>query len=197
MMTKRWDAVMILGLLLAMVFSMVADFDARCETVRDGVLRLHILANSDSQSDQALKLLVRDAILDETKADFAAAETLLAAEATAGELLPQIRATAEKALREAGCTDAVNISLVNMYFDTRTYGERTLPAGFYDAIRITIGAGEGHNWWCVMFPPLCVGTAMDSAELAAIDALGGGVEYRLSFASVEWLERLLKILKGQ
>lgn len=188
---------MILGLLLAMVFSMVAGFDARCETVRDGVLRLHILANSDSQSDQDLKLLVRDAILDETKADFAAAETLLAAEATAGELLPQIRATAEKALRRAGCTDAVNVSLVNMYFDTRTYGERTLPAGFYDAIRITIGAGEGHNWWCVMFPPLCVGTAMDSAELAAIDALGGGIEYRLSFASVEWLERLLKIVKGQ
>ena len=185
-MTKRWDMVLIVGLLLAVVVSMAAGFDSRCEAVRENVLRLHILANSDSEEDQALKLRA-------TEADFAAAksreETIEAAE----RLLPEIQATAEDTLTAAGCTDAVRVSIVNMYFETREYDGRLLPAGYYDAVRIELGAARGHNWWCVLFPQLCIGTAaaQDSRELEQIEKLRKVPEYRLSFALVEWLERLL------
>lgn len=190
-MTKRWDTVMMIGLLLAVALSLVVGFDAQCHAVRQGVLRFHVLANSDSEEDQALKLAVRDAVLQRTAECFAAADSLTDAETAAAQYLPEMKTCAEETLRAAGCSDAVQVKMVNMYFETRTYGERTLPAGCYDAVRIEIGEAAGQNWWCVMFPPLCIGTAADSAELQAIDALGEGVEYRLSFAAVEWLEALL------
>ena len=174
-MTKKWDRVLIFGLLLAVILSMAAGFDNECETVRENVLRLHILANSDSEEDQALKLRVRDAILRET----------------AEELLPKMKAVAEEALAQAGSTDAVRVALVNMYFETREYDGTILPAGYYDAVRIELGAAEGHNWWCVLFPQLCIGTAAEGSELDQIEKLAEGPEYRLSFALVEWLERLL------
>ena len=118
-MTKKWDRVLILGLLLAVVLSMAAGFDNECEAVREDVLRLHILANSDSEEDQALKLQVRDAILRETAADFAESGSQTETMARAEELLPKMKAVAEEALARAGSTDAVRVALVNMYFETR------------------------------------------------------------------------------
>lgn len=194
-MTKNWDAVLIFGLLLAVVITGIAGFGRDCEEVRSSVLRFHVLANSDSEEDQALKLLVRDAVLSETGDLFAAAQTLETAEQVASQHLGEIRETAEATLRAKGCNDSVQVNRVNMYFETRTYGEETLPAGYYDAIRIEIGEAKGHNWWCVMFPPLCIGTATDSEELRRIQALGEEPEYELSFAAVEWLESLLARLK--
>ena len=192
-MTKRWDMVLIVGLLLAVVVSMAAGFDSRCEAVRENVLRLHILANSDSEEDQALKLSVRDAVLRATEADFAAAKSSEETMEAAERLLPEIQEAAEDTLTAAGCTDAVRVSIVNMYFETREYDGRLLPAGYYDAVRIELGAARGHNWWCVLFPQLCIGTAaaQDSRELEEIEKLRKMPEYRLSFALVEWLERLL------
>lgn len=190
-MTKKWDRVLIFGLLLAVILSMAAGFDNECETVRENVLRLHILANSDSEEDQALKLRVRDAVLRETAADFAAAGDREDTVKTAGRLLTKMKTAAEKTLEEAGCRDTVRVSMVNMYFETREYDGAILPAGYYDAVRIELGAAEGHNWWCVLFPQLCIGTAADSEELERIEKLAEGPEYRLSFALVEWLERLL------
>lgn len=194
-MTKKLDTILILGLLLAVVFTGIAGFERKCEEVRSSVLRFHVLANSDSESDQALKLMVRDAVLAETADIFATADTLQAAEKTAAEHLPEIKATAEATLRAQGCNDPVRVSAVNMYFETRTYGERTLPAGSYDAIRIEIGEAKGHNWWCVMFPPLCIGAAANSEELKLIDELGEQPEWKLSFAAVEWFEALMEKLK--
>lgn len=190
-MTKKWDRVLIFGLLLAVILSMAAGFDNECETVRENVLRLHILANSDSEEDQALKLRVRDAVLRETAADFAAAGDREDTVKTAGRLLTKMKTAAEKTLEEAGCRDTVRVSMVNMYFETREYDGAILPAGYYDAVRIELGAAEGHNWWCVLFPQLCIGTAMEGPELEQIEKLAEGPEYRLSFALVEWLERLL------
>ena len=190
-MTKKWDRVLIFGLLLAVVLSMAAGFDNECETVRENVLRLHILANSDSEEDQALKLRVRDAVLRETAADFAAAGDREDTVKTAGRLLTKMKTAAEKTLEEAGCRDTVRVSMVNMYFETREYDGAILPAGYYDAVRIELGAAEGHNWWCVLFPQLCIGTATEGPELEQIEKLAEGPEYRLSFALVEWLERLL------
>lgn len=190
-MTKKWDRVLIFGLLLAVILSMAAGFDNECETVRENVLRLHILANSDSEEDQALKLRVRDAVLRETAADFAAAGDREDTVKTAGRLLTKMKTAAEKTLEEAGCRDTVRVSMVNMYFETREYDGAILPAGYYDAVRIELGAAEGHNWWCVLFPQLCIGTAAEGPELEQIEKLAEGPEYRLSFALVEWLERLL------
>lgn len=190
-MTKKWDRVLIFGLLLAVVLSMAAGFDSECEAVREDVLRLHILANSDSEEDQALKLQVRDAILRETAEDFAQSGSQTETMAMAKELLPRMKAAAERTLAQAGCTAAVRVALVNMYFETREYDGTILPAGYYDAVRIELGAAGGHNWWCVLFPQLCIGTAAEGPELAEIEKLAEGPEYRLSFALVEWLERLL------
>ena len=190
-MTKKWDRVLIFGLLLAVILSMAAGFDNECETVRENVLRLHILANSDSEEDQALKLRVRDAILRETAESFARSGSREETGRLARALLPKIEETARATLEAAGCTDAVRVALVNMYFETREYDGTILPAGYYDAVRIELGAAEGHNWWCVLFPQLCIGTATEGPELERIEKLAEGPEYRLSFALVEWLERLL------
>ena len=173
-MTKKWDRVLIFGLLLAVILSMAAGFDNDCETVRENVLRLHMLANSDSEEDQALKLRVRDAILRETAEDFAKSESQIETMARAEELLPKMKAVAEEALAQAGSTDAVRVALVNMYFETREYDGTILPAGYYDAVRIELGAAEGHNWWCVLFPQLCIGTAAEGPELEQIEKLAEG-----------------------
>ena len=119
-MTKKWDMVLILGLLLAVVVSVAAGFDGECDPVRQNVLRLHILANSDSEQDQALKLQVRDAVLRETAGSFEAAESLDTAEQTAAALLPRIEETARQTLAAHGCDDAVRVSPVS-------YTHLTLP----------------------------------------------------------------------
>ena len=197
-MTKKWDMVLILGLLLAVVVSVAAGFDGECDPVRQNVLRLHILANSDSEQDQALKLQVRDAVLRETAGSFEAAESLDTAEQTAAALLPRIEETARQTLAAQGCDDAVRVSLVNMYFETREYDGHTLPAGYYDAVRIELGAAAGHNWWCVMYPSLCVPAACDNYDSALDDSERDIVEnypkYEIKFKSVEvfeWLKNAL------
>ena len=171
-MTKRWDRALIFGLLLAVILSMAAGFDNRCEAVRENVLRLHILANSDSEEDQALKLRVRDAILRETAEDFAKSESQIETMARAEELLPKMKAVAEEALAQAGSTDAVRVALVNMYFETREYDGAILPAGYYDAVRIELGAAEGHNWWCVLYPNMCFqGSVYEVVDESSEEAL--------------------------
>ncbi|MCI9196031.1 MAG: stage II sporulation protein R [Angelakisella sp.] len=195
---RRLDAALGAGLLLAMLITPLAGFGQRCAQVRQEVLRLHILANSDSEADQALKLRVRDAVLEETGGLFAAAGTLEEAQAAALENLPAIEAAARRALAEAGSDAPVKAELTRMYFNTREYGEdTTLPAGEYQALRLSIGEARGRNWWCVMFPPLCVPAAEAAVEgqesKAAeedIEALNQEPHYRLSFAVVEWLEEL-------
>ncbi len=195
---RRLDAALGAGLLLAMLITPLAGFGQRCAQVRQEVLRLHILANSDSEADQALKLRVRDAVLEETGGLFAAAGTLEEAQAAALENLPAIEAAARRALAEAGGDAPVKAELTRMYFNTREYGEdTTLPAGEYQALRLSIGEARGRNWWCVMFPPLCVPAAEATVEgqesKAAeedIEALNQEPHYRLSFAVVEWLEEL-------
>ena len=187
-MTKRWDRALIFGLLLALVISMAAGFDNRCEAVRENVLRLHILANSDSEEDQALKLRVRDAILRETAESFAQSSSREETGRLARALLPQIEETARATLEAAGCTDAVRAGLVHMYFDTREYDGTILPAGYYDAVRIELGRAEGRNWWCVLYPGLCSFAQGGYALPAENDLVCG--QYILRFRLVDWAHRL-------
>lgn len=112
------------------------------------IVRLHVIANSDSDEDQALKLKVRDAILAHSKADFTQKSDV-------SKNLDTYKEIAEKTIRENGYNYRAEVEYGNFKFPTRHYDNIALPAGQYDAVRIKIGSAEGRNWWCVMFPPLC------------------------------------------
>lgn len=157
-------AVMAAGLVLTIIisnFSLLVRDGKELDELRSSVLRLHILADSDSKSDQQLKLMVRDALLDDSEEIFGDADSLEAAEANAREKLALIEAVAEETLRENGCNDEVSAEVTDMYFDERVYGDITMPAGDYRALRVTIGSAQGRNWWCVMYPPLCLPAACE------------------------------------
>ena len=158
---------------LAMALSLslalsLCGFAGECGEIRGRVLRLHVLANSDSAEDQALKLLVRDTIVQEAAGLFDTAANEAEALAQAQARLPELEAAAQQRVYDEGYDYEVHATLVNMYFTTRQYEAVTLPAGFYDALRITIGSGQGHNWWCVVFPPMCVSAATQAAELSDV-----------------------------
>ena len=138
--------------------------------LNEELIRLHVVANSDSAEDQTVKLQVRDAVihsLSEAMADIADMEQ---AKAYMEENLPKIQKTANDTLKSLGFTETAEVSLGKEVFDTRYYDTFTLPAGFYEALRITIGEGEGKNWWCVVFPTLCVPATAEGFEDVAAGA---------------------------
>lgn len=179
--------------------SFFTEYALACRRTREQVLRLHVIANSDSAADQAVKLRVRDAVLAETEALFAAAENAADAMEKIAPLLPAIEKTAAETLRRSGCRDRVQVRLTRAYFDTRAYGSVLLPAGKYHALQIVLGEGAGHNWWCVLFPPLCAPTAQNTAESAAFLAENGRVVSAESgrlirFKTVETVEKWIHLL---
>ena len=118
------------------------------------VLRFHVLANSDSEQDQALKLQVRDAVLDymrEKPKDMSLEQTVQWARSHTDE----IRKIGEDTVRAAGADQTVSVAVTTCYFPDKTYGDVTFPAGNYQALRIELGEAKGHNWWCVLYPNLC------------------------------------------
>ncbi|MBQ4366008.1 MAG: stage II sporulation protein R [Clostridia bacterium] len=154
-------ALLAMGLCVLLALTGAAESRDR---ISGAVLRLHVIANSDSAADQSVKLAVRDALLKESET-LAAAGSKRQAEHLTERLLQRFQHTAERTVRNSGSSDPVRVSLERAAFPTRTYGGVTLPAGDYDALRVVIGKGEGQNWWCVMFPPLCLPAAEKSAEL--------------------------------
>ena len=177
------------GLVLCLLIS-IGGVYGQAMGVREEVLRLHILANSDSTADQTLKLQVRDAVTAAAAAW--SADSPAAAREQAQAQLPRLEAVARETLRQAGCDDEVTAELTTMYFTTRQYGSTTLPAGTYDAVRITIGAGKGQNWWCVMYPPMCVGGAAGQDTLSPVTE---GEPYILRFKVLEWIESFLQLFR--
>jgi len=119
------------------------------------LLRLHVVANSDRAEDQKLKLAVRDAVL-----------ACRVGRVPTIEELKQVERAARDCLRSHGCSDRVQVSYTRMYFDTREYTDFALPAGYYQAVRVVIGEGEGKNWWCVVYPALCTDLAEGEQELS-------------------------------
>jgi len=195
---KRLEAALLAGIIVSLVVTVGADFSARAEQVRGGVLRLHVLAASDSDEDQAHKLAVRDSLLQKSEELFGSAADVEQAILLAEEHLEEMEQTAEQTLRQRGCADKVNARVVTTGFDTRSYGQNTLPAGQYRALQVIIGEGKGHNWWCVMYPPLCLPTACkqeDYTELKDIDRLTQSPDYRMGFAVVELWEKARALLQ--
>ncbi len=140
------------------------------------VLRFHILANSDSKEDQNLKMQVKEQVLSWIQEELSGEENLEETKEWMQEHLPKICEKAEEVIAKAGYSYAVSGSLVRDSFPDKTYGDVTFPAGEYDALRLVIGEGKGHNWWCVLYPALCFR-----------DAIGGVVEE-------EGKEKLRKVL---
>lgn len=124
--------------------------------IENSLVRLHILADSDSPEDQELKIKVRDALLAASDELFEPYSTKKEAEQSLSEKMDRIKEIANCTLAENGSSDTVTCELTQMPFDTRYYDDYTVPAGNYTALRIKIGSGKGKNWWCVMYPPLCV-----------------------------------------
>ncbi|MCI9609608.1 MAG: stage II sporulation protein R [Oscillibacter sp.] len=136
------------------------------QELSDKVVRLHVLANSDSQEDQALKLKVRDRILAYTEPLLAGAADRREAEALLRGQVLELERVAAQEIRANGCDYAVTIELEDTVFPTREYEGFTLPAGKYLALRTIIGEGAGQNWWCVVFPPLCAAASAEVPETA-------------------------------
>ena len=123
--------------------------------ISNSVLRLHVLANSDSDEDQNLKYIVRDNLLSYMNSLCSNVSSKQEAINIANEHLSDFKNLAKQTIVENGYSYDVDVQLGNFEFPTKTYGDISLPAGYYDALRVTIGEAKGQNWWCVMFPPLC------------------------------------------
>ena len=197
---KKLEMAAALGLILAIAMGDVSDVAAHLHKLEQGVLRLHILADSDSDEDQARKLLVRDALLEQSEELFAGCETLEEMKARAVEEQETIRLLAKTTLEANGCNDDVRVQLVQMTFDEREYEEITMPAGCYDAVRILIGEAKGHNWWCVMYPPLCLPAACEPEECfdaETTDLLREPEQYEVKLKCVELWDSFVSCLHGE
>lgn len=180
-------------------------FENDCEDIRQSLLRLHVIASGDTKEEQELKLKVRDAILEKGAAVFSQNDSLSDAESKIEDNLSLLKQTAENTIRENGYTYSATVELTKSYFPTRQYENITLPAGSYNAVKVIIGEGEGQNWWCVMFPPMCLPAASDSEKKLTdvlnekeMDIVTGGSKYEIRFWIVEkWQELKAKVVSSQ
>ena len=199
-MRKLW----ILALTVCLLFVVIGLLPVHGEAeIYDTVLRLHVLANSDSEEDQSLKLSVRDAILEVGNGLFDGCESREEAETLLKENLPLFEQTAKQTIAEAGYTYPVHLVLGEEEYPERTYGSICFPGGNYLSLRVIIGEGEGQNWWCVLYPPLCMSAAStqkkDEDAFVAVGLMGDQYRvitetdqptYRIRFKILEVFEEL-------
>lgn len=145
-------------------------------SLSNNLIRLHVVANSDSQEDQALKLDVRDAILSYMKEELKDSQSIEQTRHIVNENMAVITELANKEISAHGKNYTVDVSLGNYPFPAKSYGDVSLPSGYYQALKVVIGKGEGKNWWCVLFPPLCFvdathGTLPETAKNSLREAL--------------------------
>lgn len=193
----RWEWALLIALLVSFAWGTWADRTQ--QQLSDKVLRLHVLANSDSEADQALKRKVRDSVLETASAILADCPDRETAEQRLSAALPEIEDAARARIAAEGGKQTVTAELRPTVFPTREYEDFTLPAGEYLALQVVLGEGEGHNWWCVVFPPLCAETTsslsqtamaagLTEEEVALITESDG---YQLKFKAVELWEKLM------
>ena len=195
---KTWEIALMFGVLAAVVAGSWLNREQK--ELADRVIRFHVIANSDSDEDQALKLAVRDRVLAQAEAIYPEGATLAQAQEALEGHLNLLAAAGREVVEEQGYDYPVSASLEDCWFPTKEYGSFALPAGNYTALRVTIGEGRGQNWWCVAFPPLGLGAASETVNQAleaghftpAQGALvtGEGEEYVLKFKAMELLGEL-------
>lgn len=199
---KKIAKLVVSGLLLSAAFWLGTVASDKAVLSQD-LIRLHVVADSDSAEDQRIKLQVRDAIIEELESVMADLPDVESAKVYLQEHLPELEKIANDVLHSlnAGCQAVV--SFAKEAFPTREYDTFTLPAGVYESLRVTIGSGEGQNWWCVVFPNLCISATSDGFEDAAVGAgfsdrvtgtLSGQREYKVRFFILDcfgWVENWL------
>ena len=177
----------------------ILSFEAKSDGIRNSVLRMHVVANSDSEADQKLKLKVRDAVLEAGRELF---DGSISAEDAQEKLFPEkekLKEAALKAIEENGFDYGVDVFIGKTYYTTRTYDNSvTLPAGNYEAVNVIIGEGKGHNWWCVMFPPMCLPAAEADTEIDDVlsddelKLVKSNPEFEPRFKIVEIYEKIME-----
>lgn len=193
---KNIELGVLFGLICAIVLSF-ARFEVRCDELRENILRLHIIANSDSEADQSLKLAVRDEILKSSTDIFKDCRDISSACNIAKTQLDVIADKANSVIKQNGFNYTAAATVDDAYFETRQYDDFTLPAGTYKSLIVNLGEGKGKNWWCVVFPCVCVPTA-DDAELS--DSVSEGAaqtaqnpqKYIMKFKTAEIYEEFKK-----
>jgi len=169
------------------------------QTLAEKLIRFHVVADSDSARDQALKLAVRDALLEKLEPISRQTQSREQMQTRLLEALPELKAQAEQTLRRYGCSDCVAVTLREESFPTRYYPTFALPAGDYLSLRVQLGTAEGHNWWCVCFPTLCSAACTDEVTSVAagagfsadeIDWITNCDHYEIRFKVLEWLQSL-------
>ncbi len=190
---------LLLGLFCA-IFASLASFDVACEDLRHNVLRLHIIANSDSPEDQEVKLTVRDKILEAGSELFENETELSVAEDKAKTNLKLFKSTADNILEKNNFSYTATAEIGNAYFETREYEDFTLPAGNYRSLIIKLGEGKGKNWWCVVFPAVCIPAAedarlSDSTSENSAQIAENPDKYVMKFKTVEIYEDLKRLFK--
>ncbi len=168
---KRWEIALLLGLAVTVLVSSWAEY--RETELATRVVRFHVLANSDSEADQALKLKVRDSVLALADGYLADCTSVTEAKDVLEAHLQELADTGADTVSQEGYPYPVCVKLETTYFPTKEYQDFALPAGEYQALRVEIGAAEGHNWWCVVFPPLSFGSVSECSETAIKDGLTG------------------------
>lgn len=168
-------------------------------SLQENILRLHVVANSDSEEDQKQKLSVRDSIISYLQPKLEGLTGKNQVMALIEEELPKLKQIAQNTLNELGSKLSVVVRLCREEFNTRYYDTFSLPAGVYDALRVEIGNAEGKNWWCVVFPSLCLPAAgqsvVQTAATVGIDAelgntLTGEKGYEIRFFLLDWLGKI-------
>ena len=189
-----------ISLLIALIICGVLNINAfsqQCESIREKMLRMHVIANSDSEEDQQLKLKVRDAVLSAGKEVFDGSVTVIEAKGKITPYIDYLEKIALETIKNEGFDYNVKITVEKEYFNTRTYENSvTLPAGYYTAVKVIIGEGKGQNWWCVMFPPMCLPTAVAECEISDVltddetEIVTETDKYKFRFKIVEILEEI-------
>ena len=197
-MKTKIRIVVALGIVFSLVLN-IAGFAADCADVRRDVLRLHVVGASDSEYDQNLKLKVRDALIKKGGDVFDGTVTVDEAQKIITPRISELKEVAETVLLENGCDYNVDITVGEEYFATRCYENFTMPAGMYMAVRVNIGTAEGKNWWCVMFPPLCLPAAFEEADVFFDDdemkVITSSPKYEPRFKIVEIFESIKNKLR--
>ncbi len=199
----RYFSLLLPILLLLSIFCLGSVAKRDQKAISKQVLRLHIVGNTNSEVDQNLKLLVRDSILTKHKTVFAEADNRSDAILCAKQSIPQIKNTAEQTLQKHGCFAPVTVQVEETTFPTKHYGSVSLPAGRYTAVNVRIGNADGENWWCVLYPPLCLTEGTLNADEQTLQLLQSSlspaeyslitqpkkITFRMKFRILELLEK--------
>ena len=196
---KRWEIALMAGVLCALLCGFWLGEEQT--QLADRVIRFHVIANSDSPEDQALKLQVRDAVLEEAARWYEGAASMEEASAALCLHLESISGAARKALKAQGADYSATAQVTELYFPTRDYEGFRLPAGRYRTRRVTRGGGGGKTWWCVVFPALCLPAAPQEDALLALpegerEIVGTPEGYAVKFKLVELWESLREWLRN-